>query len=78
MDNEMEATIRLQPFLRSLHQHTGGFPKLGVPFWGSSRIIVFGGLYWDPPTLGNHHIGILLVKTLNPSLQFACYFPLPL
>ena len=28
----------------------GGFPKLGVPFWGSIiRTIVFWGLYWVPP-----------------------------
>ena len=27
----------------------GGFPKLGVPFWGSQlRNIVFWGLYWVP------------------------------
>ena len=35
-----------------------GFPKirgtiLGVPI---IRIIVFGGLYWGPPILGNSHI----------------------
>ena len=35
----------------------GSFPKLGVPFWGSPkiRIIVFCGLYWGPPILGNYH-----------------------
>ena len=29
----------------------GGFPKLGVPFWGfqTIRIIVFEGLYWGHP-----------------------------
>ena len=36
-----------------------GFPKtrgtlLGVPI---IRIIVFGGLYWGTPILGNYHIG---------------------
>ena len=36
-----------------------GFPKirgtiLGVPI---IRIIVFWGLYWGPPILGNYHMG---------------------
>ena len=35
----------------------GGFPKLGyhlgLPI---VRIIIFWGLYWDPPILGNYHI----------------------
>ena len=31
----------------------GGFPKLGVPI---IRTIVFWGLYWGPPILGNYHI----------------------
>ena len=36
----------------------GGFPKLGVPFWGVPivRTIVFWGLYWGPPILGNCHV----------------------
>ena len=29
---------------------------LGVP---RIRTIVFGGLYWGPPILGNYHIGVL-------------------
>ena len=37
----------------------GGFPKLGVPFLGvpKGRTIVFGGLYWGPPILGNYLLG---------------------
>ena len=36
----------------------GGFLKLGVPSWGFPmiRTIVFRGLYWGPPILGNDHI----------------------
>ena len=36
----------------------GGFPKLGVPLSGVPiiRIIVFWGLYWGTPILGNYHI----------------------
>ena len=36
----------------------GGFPELGVTFWGvpNIRTIVFWGLYWDPPILGNYQI----------------------
>ena len=30
-----------------------GFPKLGVPFLAIIRMIVFWGLYWGPPILGN-------------------------
>ena len=41
----------------------GRFPKLGVgvPFWVISilRIIIFCGLHWGPPILGNYHIGAL-------------------
>ena len=35
-----------------------GFPKLGGTFLGVPivRIIVFGGLYWGSPILGNYHI----------------------
>ena len=35
-----------------------GFPKLGLQFLGVPiiRIIVFGGLYWGPPILGNYHL----------------------
>ena len=38
----------------------GGFPKirgtfLGVPIM---RFIVFWGLYWGPPILGNYHMGV--------------------
>ena len=40
----------------------GGFPKLGVHFLGVPiiRIIVFGGLYWGTPILGNYHMEVLL------------------
>ena len=35
----------------------GRFPKLGYHFGVPIlRMIVFGGLYWDPPILGNYHI----------------------
>ena len=35
----------------------GGFPQLGVPFWGSTiRIIVFQRLCWVTPILGNYQI----------------------
>ena len=35
----------------------GDFPKLGVPFLGVPiiRTIVFWGLHWGPPILGNYH-----------------------
>ena len=38
---------------------SGGFPKLGVPFWGFLiiRIMVFWGLYWGPPIEGNYYLG---------------------
>ena len=43
------------PLLRN-----GGFPKIGVPFWGGGvpkiRTIVFWGLSWWSPILGNHQI----------------------
>ena len=45
--------------VRNVDPHaTWGFPKirgaiLGVPI---IRTIVFWGLYWDPPILGNSHI----------------------
>ena len=37
-----------------------GFPKIRGTILGVLiiRIIVFGGLYWGPPILGNSHIGI--------------------
>ena len=36
----------------------GDILKSGVPFMGVPiiRIILFWGLYWDPPILGNPHI----------------------
>ena len=37
----------------------GGFPKLGVPFWGGGpiiRTIVYWGLDWGPLILGNYYI----------------------
>ena len=36
----------------------GGFPKLGVPFWGVPiiRTIVFWGQYWGPLIWGNYHM----------------------
>ena len=41
----------------ALTQQFGGLPKLGVPFWGVPIIspIIFWGLYWGPPILGNYH-----------------------
>ena len=47
---------RLEPLL--LSPKFGGCPKLGVPFLGVPilRIIVFWGLYWGPPILGNYHL----------------------
>ena len=35
-----------------------GFPKLGAPFWGIPiiRTIIYWGLYWGPPILGNYHM----------------------
>ena len=49
-------TVELQRY-HTKHR-TWGFPKtagtfLGVPI---SRILVFWGLYWGPPVLGNYHI----------------------
>ena len=37
----------------------GGFPKLGVAFWGVPiiRTIVFWGLFWGSLILGNYHLG---------------------
>ena len=45
----------LQAAIRMSH---GGFPKLGVTFLGVPiiRTIVFWGLYWGPPFLGNYHM----------------------
>ena len=39
-------------------QLTGGFPKVGVPFWGFPiiRTIVYWGLYWGTLILGNCHM----------------------
>ena len=35
----------------------GGFPKLGLPFQGTTiRTIVFGVLCWRPSILGNYQI----------------------
>ena len=35
----------------------GGFPKLGVPFGVPIiRTVVYLGLYWGTPILGNYHI----------------------
>ena len=38
-----------------------GFPKLGGIFLGVHiiRTIVFWGLYWGSPIVGNYHIGVL-------------------
>ena len=45
------ASLKMASFL------FGGFPKLGVPFWGSlRRILLFSGLYWHPQVLGNYHL----------------------
>ena len=35
-----------------------GFPKIKATFLGIPiiRILVFWGLYWGPPILGNYHI----------------------
>ena len=37
-----------------------GFPKIRGPFLGVPiiRPIIFWGLYWGPPILGNYHIPI--------------------
>ena len=34
----------------------GGFPKMGY-FFGDLGIIVFWGLCWGPPILGNYQMG---------------------
>ena len=44
-----------------------GFPKIRGTLLGGGgvpiiRTIVFGGLYWGPPILGNYHIGIMEKK----------------
>ena len=41
-----------------------GFPKIRGTIWGVPiiRIIVFWGLYWGPPILGNYHMGIVRVR----------------
>ena len=48
----------------------GSFPKLGVPFLGAPiiRIIIFWGLYWGPPILGNYHL-----KHWRPHRLRECY-----
>ena len=53
------------------HLFKWGFPKirgtiLGVPI---IRTIVFGGLYWGPPFLGNYQINP--IRTLQPSASSA-------
>ena len=47
----------------------GGFPKLGVPFWGVPliRSIVYWGLYWGPLILGNYRI--LFGGTIVPDAE---------
>ena len=45
----------------------GGFPKLGVLFWGSPiiRILVFLGLDWGPLIEGNYQIwGVPIVRII--------------
>ena len=39
-------------------EHVGGFPKLGVPFFGIPiiRTIVCRGLCWGSLILGNYHV----------------------
>ena len=35
----------------------GGFPNLGVPFWGpNNKDCSIWGLYWGSPILGNYHV----------------------
>ena len=52
----------------SSHCLYGGFPKLGVPFWGVPivRTLVFWGLYWGPLILGNYHISLLGLGLQDP------------
>ena len=50
----IDSNLRQSPY--------GGFPKLGVLFFGGVpilRMIVCWGRYWGPLNLGNYHIGIL-------------------
>ena len=37
---------------------------MGIP---TIRIIVFWGLYWGPPVLGNYHMGYLIYCPLSPA-----------
>ena len=51
--------------------HTWGLPNIGGPFLGTStRIIVFWGLGWSPPILGNNHLDIPSVS-LYEDFNFA-------
>ena len=45
----------------------GGFPKLGVPFWGvpKIRIIAVLGLYWGSLIYGNYHMDWVLIIPLQ-------------
>ena len=47
----------------------GGFPKVGVIFSRAPimRIVVFWGLYWGSPILGNYHI---FLKIENRKLRY--------
>ena len=54
--------------LNSYAQQNGGFPKLGVPFWGSDKRdhSILGSLLGSP-ILGNYQIGL-------PNIAGACTF----
>ena len=50
--------------------HTyGGFPKLGLLFWGPNNIITFWSPYWGTPYLGNLPYIYIYVYTCNQVLR---------
>ena len=56
----------------------GVFPKLGVPYLRvpTTRIIVYWGLKWGPPILGNYHIVQLLIP-ISPVAPVSTVTPRP-
>ena len=51
MENKMETTTL------SGYIIFGEFLKIADSFWAPcNRTVVFGGLYWGPPTSGNYHL----------------------
>ena len=68
MEKKMETT--LTGFYRVQGYMYGGFPKIGIPFWGvpKIRILAFWGLYWGPLILGNYHFYKRQLSSRKPAV----------